>query len=213
MASAIFIGGGTGSGKSTLSRALYTYLGGRDRCVRLEADFYYNPRHRRHPERRLTAEQLARYNFDHPRAIDFALMADHIRRLKAGESVRVPRYDFASHRRKDRWVTVKPRPIVIVEGILVLADKAMRAQADFRVFVETPDDIRLYRRMRRDIKERGRTEQSVLEQWEKTVHPMHLIHCAPSSRHAHLIVHDGGRSEMVRQVLGHQFMQGMCLAA
>lgn len=148
----------------------------------LEQDAYYRPAGSASPE-----ERAAR-NYDHPDAIEEELLAEHLRALARGEAVNCPIYDFARHDRTAETRRVEPRPCVLVEGILILAAPAVRNQLDLRVFVDTDPDIRLARRVRRDVAERGRTAGSVLAQWEATVRPMHLQFVEPSRRHAHLII-------------------------
>ncbi len=190
------IAGGTASGKTTAARALQERLG--DRCLCLTHDRYYHPLPARY-----RADPTA-YNFDHPDALDTARMVRDLRALRSGATVRVPRYDYARHVRlpPSQWEVVHPRPVVLVEGILVLADPALRAELDHRVYVHAPDDIRLLRRIRRDADQRGRSVEEVLDQYLRTVRPMHEAFVAPSRQHADLVV-DGTRSPdaMVASVL------------
>jgi uridine kinase len=144
----------------------------------------------------LSLEQRAAINYDHPDSLETSLMAEHIRRLLAGETVEVPEYDFTSHRRLAQTRTVEPRPLIIVDGILVLAEAELRELMDIRVFVDTDADIRFIRRLGRDTKKRGRTVESVVRQYQLTVRPMHLEFVAPSRRHAHIIVPEGGKNEV-----------------
>ena len=133
-------------------------------------------------------------NFDHPDALDNDLLVNHIRRLKSGEAIELPLYDFRTHMRMNETRTVQPKPIVIVEGILIYADPRLLEQMDIKVFVDTPDDIRFIRRLRRDIAERGRTVESVIEQYLATVRPMHMQFVEPSKRHADVIIPEGGHN-------------------
>ncbi len=182
----IAIAGGTASGKSTLTVALAQALG--DRCAVLLHDSYYRP---------LPADVKASgsdWNFDHPDALETDRLIDDLHQLRAGRSVSPPSYDFATHARwpETNWAVVPARPIVLVDGILVLAEPTLRAQMDGRVFVDTPADVRLIRRIRRDTTERGRTVDQVLTQYERTVRPMHLAFVEPSKDHADVVL-DGTR--------------------
>lgn len=131
-------------------------------------------------------------NFDHPDALDNDLLVNHIRRLKAGEPVELPVYDFKTHSRMNETLPLDPKPIVIIEGILIFTDPRLLEQIDIKIFVETPDDIRFIRRLRRDIDERGRTLESVIEQYLATVRPMHMQFVEPSKRYADVIIPEGG---------------------
>lgn len=181
----IGICGGTGSGKTTVANRLLEATGARD-VVFLQQDSYY---------RNLADMPLDfrdRANFDHPDAIDNDLLVAHLRALRRGETVELPIYDFKTHTRRPETARTPPRPIIIVEGILVFADKRLLDEMDIKVFVDTPDDIRFIRRLRRDIAERGRTVDSVIEQYTTTVRPMHLQFVEPSKRCADLIIPEGG---------------------
>jgi uridine kinase len=170
------IAGGTASGKTTAARALLHALG--DRAALVHHDCYY----RSLPPGR----DPATWNFDHPDALETELLVEHLRRWAAGETVAVPEYDFARHRRAPEgdWTMVPARPVLLVEGILVLAEPALRACMNLRFFVHAPDDIRLARRIRRDLGERGRAVDTVLDQYLGTVRPMHERFVAPSQEHA-----------------------------
>jgi uridine kinase len=133
-------------------------------------------------------------NFDHPDALDNDLLVNHVRRLRAGEPIELPLYDFKTHTRLVDTRAVDPKPIVIVEGILIFAEPRLLEQMDIKVFVDTPDDIRFIRRLRRDIAERGRTVESVIEQYTATVRPMHMQFVEPSKRHADVIIPEGGHN-------------------
>ena len=176
----IGIAGGTASGKTTVAEALQRALG--DRAVTIVHDRYYRdlPAAYRHDP--------STYNFDHPDALDTDRLVHDVDRLRAGAPVDLPRYDFAKHARAPDPDRVDPRPILIVEGILVLGHGALRSRFDLRVFVETPDDLRLMRRIRRDVAERGRTWDDVLVQYERTVRPMHLQHVEPTRAFADLVL-------------------------
>lgn len=176
------IAGGTASGKTTLSRALDVHLG--DRAAVIVHDRYY-----RTPPAEIPP---SRWNYDHPDALETPLLLDHLQALREGRAVALPRYDFANHRRASGSDSIEPRPILIVEGILVLADGRLRRAMDLRVFVECAADLRLMRRLRRDVAERGRDPMGVLDQYEQTVRPMHETFVQPSAVHADLVI-DGTR--------------------
>jgi uridine kinase len=179
------VAGGTGSGKTTVSQAILDRVG-RDRIAYLQHDSYY--RDRSH----VPLEERARANFDHPDALESELLAQHLASLKAGLPVEVPVYDFTTHTRETRTVTVAPRKVILVEGILIFAERALRELMDIKVFVDTDADIRFIRRLQRDITERGRTVESVIRQYTETVRPMHLEFVEPSKRYADVIVPEGG---------------------
>jgi len=188
------IAGGSGSGKSTVVRTLVGALGA-DRVALLEQDAYY-----RDGGSLSEAERAAR-NYDHPDAIDEPLLAEHLRELIAGRAVEAPRYDFVRHARQPDTRRIEPRTCVVVEGILVLASAALRELMDLRLYVETDADLRFIRRLQRDTQERGRTIESVVEQWEATVRPMHLQFVEPSKRNADLIIPEGGFNEIALGVI------------
>jgi uridine kinase len=179
------IAGGSGSGKSTAVSKLMERLGP-EKAVLLEQDAYYRA------AGTAAAEELSNRNYDHPDAIEEELLAAHLRQLRAGEPVECPLYDFARHDRGQETRRVEPRPCILVDGILILASAPVREQLDLRVYVETDADIRLSRRMRRDVEDRGRTPNGVLDQWEATVRPMHLRFVDPSKQHAHLVIPEAG---------------------
>lgn len=174
------IAGGTGSGKTTFARHVHSRDPRRVSIVPLDAYYY--------PLNHLTLEEREKVNFDHPDAIDFPLIRAHLSTLHSGGSAEIPVYDFASHNRVERPEKIEPTPIVIVEGILTLHDPELRNFFDFTVYVDTPDEIRLQRRLERDVRERGRTRELVNYQWENTVCPMHKKFCAPSKSHAARVV-------------------------
>ena len=184
MAYVIGIAGGTGSGKTTISRAIVNALPKSDVVV-LEHDHYYKDRSD------LSADERAQLNFDHPDSLDTALLVEHLRALKAGRTVEVPQYDFRTHARSAETVRMAPTAVIVVEGILVFVEGALREQLDVKLFVDTDADIRVMRRVRRDIEQRGRTFQSVREQYYRTVRPMHLAFVEPSKRWADLIIPEG----------------------
>lgn len=183
----IGIAGGTGSGKSTVARKVAEALP--DASVAfLEMDAYY------HDLRHLTLSQLHHVNWDHPDAFDVELLTVHLHALSRGEAVEMPVYEFATHSRSDRTRRIEPSDVVVIDGILLLADANVRALCDVKVFVDADPDIRLIRRIRRDTAVRGRTLDSVLDQYLNTVQPMHLQFVEPSKRYADVIVPRGGRN-------------------
>ena len=185
----IGIAGGTGSGKSTVAQKIAEGLPSENVSV-IEHDSYY----RDHSH--LTAEQRARLNFDHPDALDNDLLVEHLKELRAGRAVDVPLYDFKTHSRQHERQHIEPTRILIVEGILVFVEERLRQLMDVKVFVDTDADIRVFRRIRRDLEHRGRTFQSVREQYYSTVRPMHLQFVEPSKRWADLIVPEGGENHI-----------------
>ncbi len=179
------VAGGTGSGKTTVSQAILERVG-RERIAYIQHDAYY--RDRSH----LPFEERAKLNFDHPDALETELLVEHLQRLRAGEPVEVPIYDFATHTRIPQTRRVEPRPVIMVEGILIFADRALRDMLDVKIFVDTDADLRFIRRLERDIAERGRTMRSVIDQYLATVRPMHLEFVEPSKRYADVIIPEGG---------------------
>ena len=184
----MFIGicGGTGSGKTTIARAIVDAVGA-DRVVLIEQDSYY----RNLADMPLDERHQA--NFDHPDSIDSDMLVNHLIRLKQGLTVDMPLYDFVTHTRSDQIELIEPKPVVIVEGILIFAEPRVLDLLDVRIFVDTPDDVRLMRRLRRDIIERGRTFERTLDQYERTIRPMHYEFVEPSKRHADIIIPEGGQ--------------------
>lgn len=183
----IGICGGTGSGKTTVANRILESVSASE-VVFIQQDSYY----RNLTDLPLDYRHIA--NFDHPDALDNDLLVNHVRRLKAGEAVELPLYDFRTHTRTNEIQHVEPKPIVIVEGILIFADPRLLEQMDIKVFVDTPDDVRFIRRLRRDLAERGRTVESVIEQYIATVRPMHMQFVEPSKRHADVIIPEGGHN-------------------
>ena len=183
----IGISGGTGSGKTTVANRILESVSASE-VVFIQQDSYY----RNINDLPLDYRNIA--NFDHPDALDNDLLVNHVRRLKAGEAVELPLYDFKTSTRLNDTRHVEPKPIVIVEGILIFIDPRLLEQMDIKVFVDTPDDIRFIRRLRRDLAERGRTVESVIEQYIATVRPMHMQFVEPSKRHADVIIPEGGHN-------------------
>jgi uridine kinase len=179
------VAGGTGSGKTTLVQSLIERIGA-ERIAFLPHDAYYRDL------ADFPAEQRVHTNFDHPDSLETDLLVAHLKQLRAGESVAMPQYDFLTHTRRQQTVVVAPRPLILVEGILIFVDRALREAFDIKLYVDTDADVRLIRRLQRDIEERGRTVQSVIGQYLSTVRPMHLEFVEPSKRYADLIVPEGG---------------------
>ncbi|MBK7709494.1 MAG: uridine kinase [Acidobacteria bacterium] len=190
----IGICGGTGSGKTTIARRIVESVGA-ENVVLVEQDSYY----RNLSDMPLDERHHA--NFDHPDSIDSDLLVNHLKRLRNGQSIDMPIYDFVSHTRKEESEPIDPKPVVIVEGILIFAEPAILDLLDVRVFVDTPDDIRLIRRLRRDVQERGRSFERTLWQYEHTIRPMHYEFVEPSKRHADIIIPEGGNPEISTQFL------------
>jgi uridine kinase len=180
--------GGSGSGKTTVARAIMAAVDVEPAF--LDQDGYYRALdHLALEERRLV-------NFDHPDALDNELMASHLEELAAGRPIDKPTYDFAQHTRAAATVRVEPSPLVVVDGILLFADERLRSQFDFKVFVDVADDVRFIRRLLRDVEERGRTMEDVIRQYLTTVRPMHLEFVEPSKRFADVIIPEGGHNKV-----------------
>ena len=184
----IGIAGGTGSGKTTITKRIMERFGGNVSVV--NHDNYYKA----HDE--MTYEERCKLNYDHPDAFENDLMIEHLRRLKAGKTVRCPVYDYTVHNRSKDTILIKPAKVIIVEGILILADKQLCDEMDIRVFVDTDADVRILRRIVRDVKKRERTLESVIDQYLTTVKPMHEAFVEPSKKNAHIIIPEGGRNQV-----------------
>jgi uridine kinase len=181
----IAVAGGTGSGKTTISNAILERVG-HQHIAYIPHDAYYKDR------RDFPQSQHLSINFDHPNAFDTPLMIEHIRQLQNFEPVEIPIYDFTRDERTEKTERIDPQPIVLVEGILILAEARLRKLFDIKIFVDTDADLRFIRRLQRDIVERGRTAESVIEQYLHTVRPMHLEFVEPSKRYADVIIPEGG---------------------
>jgi uridine kinase len=190
----IGVAGGSGSGKTTVVRRILDALDDVNVTV-LEHDRYYRDRND------LRLEERASLNYDHPDSLETDLLVRHIEELRGGKPVEVPVYDFARHARVASTETIEPGRAIIVEGILIYTDAALRSLMDVKVFVDTDDDTRFIRRLQRDIAERGRTVQSVIEQYLSTVKPMHLEFVEPSKRYADIIVPQGGHNAVAIDML------------
>lgn len=178
------IAGGSGSGKTTIAQSVVEIVG-KDLVTLIQQDAYYRD------QNHLSFEERISINYDHPDSLENELLVRHLEELRAGRSVQRPVYDFATHTRTEERVPVHPESVVIVEGILVLAEPALRPQFDLRIYIDTDADMRLIRRLQRDIVERHRTVEAVLAQYEGTVRPMHLQFVEPSKRYADIIVPEG----------------------
>jgi uridine kinase len=196
------IAGGTGSGKSTVSKKIADALPAGASVV-LDHDAYYRD------QRNLPLEERARTNYDHPDQLETELLVTHLAELRAGRGVDAPLYDFVEHLRRLETRRVEPVPVVIVEGILVLADARLREQMDVKIFVDTDADIRVMRRIRRDMEHRGRTFAQIREQYYRTVRPMHLQFVEPSKRFADLIVPEGGENRVAIDLIIGRLLHGL----
>lgn len=191
----IFIGiaGGSGSGKTTIAEAVVERLDGKVALVQHDAYYRHEPQ--------LSLEERTRVNYDHPASLESELLVDHLETLRTGKGVARPVYDFATHLRSEETVWVHPAPVVVVEGILVLSEPALRSELDLKIFVDTAPDLRLARRLERDIEERGRSVESVIAQYFASVRPMHLEFVEPSMRYADLIIPEGYNEAAVATVV------------
>lgn len=183
----IGIAGGSGSGKTTVAQEILNRVGA-DRIAYLQQDSYYKDL------TGLPSTQHAEINFDHPDAVETELLIEHIASLRNLQPVAVPIYNFATDRRTTETFTVEPRGVILVEGILIFVDAALRKMFDVKIFVDTDSDLRFIRRLYRDITERGRTTESVIKQYQTTVRPMHLEFVEPSKRYADVIIPEGGHN-------------------
>ena len=187
------VAGGSGSGKSTLTDNLMRRFG--DKICLVHHDNYY----RAHND--LTYEERTRLNYDEPASLETELLVEQLRLLKQGRSVHCPVYDFTVHNRSDKTELLEPKPIILVEGILIFAEPKLAEQMDLRIFVDTDADVRLARRFVRDTEQRGRSVRSVSEQWQNTVKPMHELYVEPSKKQAHIIVPNGGKNRVALDMI------------
>ncbi len=200
----IGVSGGTGAGKTSVARAIAEAVG-RERVVRLPEDAYYRE------YASLSESEKAAVNWDHPDAIEYDLLLAHIQQLIAGEAIQRPIYDFAAYERAPHTVLLEPRPVLLVEGILIFAEPRLRALFDVKVFVDTDADLRFIRRLQRDVDQRGRSVESVVTQYLGTVRPMHLAFVEPAKRYADIIVPEGGENvvaiELLRAAILHSLRE------
>jgi len=199
----IGIAGGSGSGKTTIAQAMADEIGPHQ-CTHILHDSYYRDLSHLQPAER------AEVNYDHPDSLETELLVEHIHALMHGAVVEVPRYDFAVHNRCDTTDQVEPKPVILIEGVLALAEPALRDVMDLKIFVDTASDLRFMRRLERDINDRGRTMESVYEQYLATVRPMHMEFVEPSKAHADLVIPEGYNIGAVTTVLGmvREFLRG-----
>jgi len=188
----IGITGGSGSGKSTIVRKISEVV---SEFVFIPQDNYY------HSATFISNENITAYNFDHPDAFDTSLLYQHLKDLKEGNSIEMPQYDFVHHRREDQRITLKAKPLVIIEGLMVLYDEAIRDLLDLKLYVDTPDDIRFIRRLQRDMSQRGRTVDSVITQYLEVVRPGHFNFIEPTKEFADIVIPEGGYNENALRVL------------
>lgn len=188
----IGITGGSGSGKSTVVKRIKERY---PNAVLIEMDNYYKS------ASFVNNDNITAYNFDHPDAFDMDLLLDNMKELKSGKSCMMPQYDFVHHRRKDEWTKVEPSSIIIIDGLMVFYDERIREMLDLKLYVDTPSDIRFIRRLQRDVKERGRTVESVIEQYTNVVRPGHFNFIEPSKTYADIIIPEGGYNDKAMEVL------------
>lgn len=190
----IGITGGTGSGKSTIAKEIFNQFN--EECIAMiQQDSYYKD------QSYISMEERVKTNYDHPKAFDNDLLVYHLQELLKGNSINKPIYDFSIHNRVKDTVTVEPKEIIIVEGILVLEDERLRELLDIKIYVDTDADVRIIRRIVRDINERGRTVDSVIDQYLTVVRPMHLQFTEPTKRHADLIIPEGGQNKVAIDIM------------
>jgi uridine kinase len=190
----IGIAGGTGSGKTTIAEYILKTVGP-EKIAFFPHDAYYRELDG------LTVEERAKVNFDHPSSLETELLIEHLNLLRNGQSIEIPHYDFKTHTRTDQTTPINPQPILMVEGILIFVEPELRELFDLKIFVDTDPDIRFIRRLKRDIEERGRTTQNVIEQYLDTVRPMHLEFVEPSKRYANVIIPEGGYNHVALDLI------------
>ena len=190
----IGVAGGTGSGKTTVSRVIRQRVG-MERIAYLQHDSYYKDLSH------LSQTERNQVNFDHPDSLDSSLLVDHLQQLLAGHTIQIPNYDFASHTRMSTTTKIPSKSVILVEGILIFVEPALRDLFDMKIFVDTEGDVRFIRRLSRDIEERGRNMESVIEQWLSTVKPMHEKFVEPSKHWADIIIPRGGRNNVATDLV------------
>ncbi|MCA9916996.1 MAG: uridine kinase [Anaerolineales bacterium] len=188
------VAGGTASGKTTVARAILESVGA-SQIAYMPHDAYYRD------QPKLSFEERSQQNYDHPNSLETKLMVKHIKQLLEGEAVKVPVYDFTSHRRTEKTVLVEPSPIILVDGILIFTKRRLRELMDIKVYVDTDSDVRFIRRLQRDMDERGRSLPSVVTQYLETVRPMHLKFVEPSKRFADVIIPNGGLNKVAMEMV------------
>lgn len=196
----IGVTGGSGSGKSTVVRRIKEAV---DASVLISQDSYYKS------APFISNDNITAYNFDHPDAFDMDLMVENLTDLKAGKPIMMPQYDFVHHCRMDEMVRVEPAKLIIIDGLMIFYDKRIRDLLDLKLYVDTPPDIRFIRRLKRDIAERGRTVESVIEQYTEVVRPGHFSFIEPTKEYADLIIPEGGYNENAMQVI-FSFVKAIC---
>jgi len=189
----IGVAGGSGSGKSTVSRQVLSTFGTEMVSVVMQDDYYCDQTH-------LSPELRTQQNYDHPQAFEWSLLVQHVQALRRGESIDMPEYDFTLHNRSDRTILVKPAPVIVIEGLFALYDPALCDMMSLKIFVDTASDIRFIRRMQRDITERGRSVESVISQYLDTVRPMHKQFIEPTKRNADVIIPHGANNPAVDMI-------------
>jgi uridine kinase len=195
----IGIAGGTGSGKSTVARAIFKSLPDENILI-IEQDAYYRD------QSELTFSERVKTNYDHPLAFDTALLIEHVEKLKRFEPIEKPIYNFSNHNREKDTIHVEPRDIIVLEGIMILEDLRLREQMDIKIFVDTDADVRIIRRITRDIQERGRTLESVIDQYLTTVKPAHDQFIEPTKKYADIIIPEGGYNKVAIDIMTTKVM-------
>jgi len=190
----IGVAGGTGSGKTTVAQNILDRVGA-EHIGYIPHDAYYKDL------QHLSKSERAKVNFDHPDSLETSLLIQHLQQLRRGNPVEIPVYDFTIHTRTDKTEHIEPAPIILVEGILIFVEPELRDEFDVKLFIDTDADIRFIRRLRRDIHERGRSSESVIQQYLKTVRPMHLEFVEPSKRYADVIIPEGGFNEVAIEMV------------
>ena len=185
----IGVAGGSGSGKTTVCNKIYDYFTGKS-IVMIEHDSYYRD------QSDLSFEERLKTNYDHPFAFDTDLLVEHLEKLQKNEGIEIPVYDYSRHTRSDDKIVVEPQDVIIVEGILILEDKRLRDLMDIKIYVDTADDLRIIRRIERDMKERGRSLDSIIDQYLSVVREMHEQFIEPSKKHADVIIPEGGHNKV-----------------
>lgn len=195
----IAIAGASGSGKTTLAKEIKRRIG--EKVIFLSHDSYY----KRHDD--MSFEERAKLNYDHPDALETDLLIDHLSKLKCGEAIECPEYDFAIHNRSNRLNHILPQKVIVVEGILVLENRKLRDLVDLKIFVDAPPEVCLCRRIKRDVAKRGRSVESVLDQYENTVRPMYMRFVEPSRAHANIIIPSGGKDKAVQDMIVNHILR------